>query len=84
MLVLSITLTPIEPGALVLFLFGAILLVVGMGLFTLGADVAMTPMGEGMGIEMSKSKRLIFPLIIGLFFGVIITLAEPVNPVLPK
>lgn len=60
-----------------MFLFGAILLVVGMGLFTLGADVAMTPMGEGMGIELSKSKRLVFPLIVGLVFGIIITLAEP-------
>lgn len=76
-LLLSISLTPITPGTLVLFLFGAVLLVLGMGLFTLGADVAMTPMGEGMGIELSKAKKVRYPLIIGGVFGVIITLAEP-------
>lgn len=76
-LLLSITLTPISSGTLVLFLFGSILLVFGMGLFTLGADMAMTPMGEGMGIEMSKSRHPVIPIIIGLFFGMIITLAEP-------
>jgi len=76
-LLLCITITPIASGTLVLFLFGAVLLVFGMGLFTLGADLAMTPMGEGMGIEMSKAKHPFVPIVIGFFFGVIITLAEP-------
>ena len=76
-LFLSITITPISSGTLVLFLFGAVLLVFGMGLFTLGADLAMTPMGEGMGIEMSKSKKARYPILIGFLFGIIITLAEP-------
>lgn len=76
-LLLSITLTPVPSGTLVLFLFGALLLVFGMGLFTLGVDLAMTPMGGGMGIEMSKSKRVIYPIILSFIFGVIITIAEP-------
>ncbi len=76
-LVLSITVAPVEAGTLVLFLFGALLLIFGMGVFTLGADLAMTPMGEGMGIEMSKSKRVIWPILISFVFGVIITMAEP-------
>ena len=49
-LVLSITVAPLPPGALVLFLFGAVLLVAGMGFFTLGADMSMIPMGEGIGV----------------------------------
>jgi len=40
---LSITIAPLDPGTLVLFLFGAILLVGGMGLFTLGVDMSMIP-----------------------------------------
>lgn len=76
-LVLSITVAPVEAGTLVLFLFGALLLIFGMGVFTLGADLAMTPMGEGMGIEMSKSRRVIWPILISFVFGVIITMAEP-------
>ena len=53
---LSITIAPLAPGTLVLFLFGAILLVAGMGLFTVGVDISMIPMGEGMGVELSRSK----------------------------
>ena len=76
-LLLSISITPISSGTLVLFLFGALLLVLGMGMFTLGADLAMTPMGEGMGIELSKAKKTRYPIMIGFIFGIIITLAEP-------
>ena len=75
-LVLSITVAPVAAGTLVLFLFGALLLIFGMGVFTLGADLAMTPMGEGMGIEMSKSQKVIWPILISFVFGVI-TMAEP-------
>lgn len=76
-LILSVTITPIPTGTLVLFLFGAFLLVLGMGIFTLGADLAMIPMGEGMGIEMSKSSRVFLPILISLVFGIMITMAEP-------
>ena len=53
-LVLSISIAPLTPGALILFLFGAILLVAGLGLFTLGVDISMLPMGEGVGVELAK------------------------------
>ncbi len=76
-LLLGIFVTPIPSGMLVLFLFGALLLVFGMGLFTLGVDLAMTPMGEGMGIEMSKAKKVRYPVIISFILGIIITMAEP-------
>ncbi len=76
-LLLGIIITPIPSGTLVLFLFGALLLVFGMGLFTLGVDLAMTPMGEGMGIEMSKAKKVRYPVIISFIFGIIVTMAEP-------
>ena len=42
-LVLSITAAPLLPGALILFLFGAVLLVAGMGLFTLGVTFPCCP-----------------------------------------
>lgn len=76
-LILSITIAPVAAGTLVLFLFGALLLIFGMGVFTLGADLAMTPMGEGMGIEMSKSRQAVWPIFSGFVFGIIITMAEP-------
>ena len=48
-LLLSITFVPMEIGTLALFLAGAFLLIVGMGFFQLGAETAMTPLGEGVG-----------------------------------
>ena len=57
--ILSITLLPLSSGALVLFLFGAVMLIIGMGFFTMGADMSMMPMGEGIGMEIDrKSTRL--------------------------
>ena len=76
-LILSVTIAPVAAGTLVLFLFGSLLLVFGMGIFTLGADLAMTPMGEGMGIEMSKSKKALWPILLSFVFCVVITMAEP-------
>ena len=76
-LVLSITAAPLLPGALILFLFGAVLLVAGMGLFTLGVDISMLPMGEGVGVELAKHKRLLLPLLVCFVVGVVVTIAEP-------
>ena len=76
-LILSFTIAPVPPGILMAFIIGAILLVVGMMFFTLGAEMSMTPMGERIGTRIAQSKRL--PVIIGLCFvlGFIITLSEP-------
>ena len=76
-LLLSISLAPITAGTLVLFLFGTILLVVGLGLFTLGVDMSMLPMGEGVGVELAKIKRLGVPLLVCFVLGTLVTIAEP-------
>ena len=52
-LLLSFTLTPMPTGTLMLFIFGAALLIIGMGFFSLGADIAMMPMGDGMAESLS-------------------------------
>ncbi len=79
-LLLSFTLAPDMPvGTLMMFLLGAILLVVGMGFFSLGADMAMMPMGDGVGGEVVRlGKRSIWPIIPLVFLiGAFITMAEP-------
>ena len=82
--VLSITIAPLEPGTLVLFLFGAVLLVLGMGFFTLGVDMSMIPMGDGMGVALSGTHRLLLPVLIYFLLGVLSTMAEPDLQVLAK
>lgn len=76
-LMLSIFLVPMELGSIVMFLTGAVMLIVGMGFFQLGAEMAMTPIGEGVGVQISKMKKLITVLLTGFVMGVIITVSEP-------
>ncbi len=76
-LVLSVTVAPMPTDILLSFLAGAALLIVGMGLFTLGADVAMQPIGERVGAQMTKSRSLAVVILVSFLMGVIITVSEP-------
>ena len=76
-LLLSVTIAPLTPGAIVLFSFGAILLIVGVGIFTLGVDLSMTPMGQGIGTALGRSKSLALPILLCFVLGALITVAEP-------
>ena len=62
---------------LVTFTVGAVLLVVGIGLFSLGADLAMTPMGAHVGSGLSRQKKLGLLLTVCFVLGMLITIAEP-------
>ena len=53
-LVLCFTISPIPPDTLLTFLVGAVLLIFGMALFTLGAETAMTPIGERVGAHITR------------------------------
>ena len=76
-LFLCFTIAPISPGLLMVFLIGAVLLVVGMMFFTLGADLAMTPIGERVGTAMTQSRKLAVIIPLAFLLGVIITVSEP-------
>ncbi|MBQ8398200.1 MAG: DUF1538 domain-containing protein [Clostridia bacterium] len=76
-LLLCFTVAPIPTDAMLAFLFGAVMLIFGMGLFTLGADTAMTPIGEYVGSSITRSKRLWFIVGVALFVGIMITVSEP-------
>lgn len=76
-LVISIFLVPMEVGTMFMFLVGAVMLIVGMGFFQLGAELSMSPLGEGIGVQVSKSKKILTVALIGFIMGVIITISEP-------
>ena len=59
------------------FLACSFFLILGIGLFNLGADMAMTPMGEYMGAGLARSKKLWLLLGVGFAMGLLITVAEP-------
>ena len=80
LIVIILNLTPLinlELKEIITFAVSAIFLILGIGFFTLGADIAMTPMGEHVGSGLTKSKNLKLLLLICFALGVLITIAEP-------
>ena len=59
------------------FLVSAVFLIVGIGLFSMGADMAMTPMGAYTGSGLTKSKKLLLLVAVCFLMGLLITVAEP-------
>ena len=79
-IVLVISFTPLAPltwATRAVFVLCALLLVLGIGLFNLGADLAMTPMGRHVGEGLIKSKKLAVLVCVCFLMGVLITVAEP-------
>ena len=76
-LILCFTIAPVPSDVLLAFLVGAVLLIVGMGLFTLGADTAMLPIGERVGAQMTKSRKLWVVILVSFLIGMIVTISEP-------
>ena len=79
-IVLILNFTPLISFSLTetaVFICCALALIIGMALFNLGADIAMTPMGEQIGSGLSKSGKFKTLLLICLVMGVFITIAEP-------
>lgn len=76
-LLLCITITPMPLAPLMLFLTGALLLILGMGFFTLGVDMAMLPIGEYVGSQLARSGRLSLIMIACFLIGAFVTIAEP-------
>ena len=69
---------------MITFTIGAVLLVLGIGLFNLGADLAMTPMGSHVGAGLSRQRKLGLLLSVCFVLGMLITIAEPDLQVLAK
>lgn len=83
-LLISVLVVPVELGTMVMFLTGAVMLILGMGFFQLGAEMSMTPIGEGIGVHLSKTKKILLVLFIGFIMGLIITVSEPDLQVLAR
>ena len=80
LIVYVLAMTPLfnlSRAELITFTVGAVLLVLGLGMFSLGADLAMTPMGTHVGSGLSKQRRLGLLLTVCFILGMLITIAEP-------
>lgn len=76
-IVLSVAFTPLKTGTFALFTVGVVLLIIGMGCFTLGADMSMLVIGEKIGSAMTKSRKIWLIALLSFIIGIIVTVAEP-------
>ena len=80
LIVIILNFTPLidlSTTEVVIFSVSALFLILGIGFFTLGADVAMTPMGSHVGSGLTKSRNLKLLVLVCFALGFLITVAEP-------
>ena len=79
-IVLVLCATPLvnlTPKEMIVFSVSAVLLIVGISLFNVGADLAMSPMGDYIGAGLTQTKKFSVLLPVAFAMGVLITVAEP-------
>ncbi|MCM1208121.1 MAG: DUF1538 domain-containing protein, partial [Ruminococcus sp.] len=76
-LVLCLFVVPISSGLVLSFLIGTAMIIVGMCLFTIGADLSMTQIGSHIGAKMTNTRKLWFIMLLSFVLGIVITVAEP-------
>jgi len=75
--ILHFTLTPLGTPVLFRFLFGAVLIIVGLTFFLLGVDISISPIGNVMGSTITRKNKLWLVIVAGLVLGFMISIAEP-------
>lgn len=76
-MVICFTFSPLSTDLMLSFILGAVMLIVGMGFFSLGAEMSMTPIGNKLGTALTKTRNLPFILIVSFLLGFAVTVAEP-------
>ena len=76
-LLLCLTIAPVGNDLLLCFMIGTIFVIAGMGMFSLGAEASMTPIGNRIGTALTKTRNLPLILIVSFLLGFAVTIAEP-------
>lgn len=76
-LLIAFTICPLPNAIFISFIFSIFMMIFGMGLFTLGVDMSMMPMGEHVGSTMTKSKKISIVALVSFIIGTLITASEP-------
>jgi len=74
---LMVSIVPVSGELFFMFFIGTVMLVVGIGLFTLGADTSMIIIGEEIGAKLVRLKKVWIILPVCFVIGVLVTVAEP-------
>lgn len=68
---------PMKTSFIISFLISSILLIIGCSLFTFGADLSMVVIGNKLGKDLVRSKKVWLILLSSFIIGTVVTIAEP-------
>ena len=74
---LAVTLTPMSASTFLLFVFGVVCLVIGLSLFTTGAEMSMQTIGAKIGTSLAQSGKVWLITLVSFLIGIFVTIAEP-------
>ena len=74
---LHFTIAPLKAGQLPLFIVSGILVIIGLGIFLMGADLGMVPFGQKVGSVIAHKRSVPLVLFASFTIGFAITIAEP-------
>ncbi len=75
--ILAFLAAPVATDAMLSFLVGSVLLIIGLSIFMYGSDNSMVVIGQQLGSTLTKSRNIAIILAVSFLIGVIITMAEP-------
>lgn len=75
--VLALTLVPLEGSLPARFAWGTLAIIVGLAIFLLGVDIGLTPIGQLLGHAIARSGRLAVVISATFVLGLFISVAEP-------
>lgn len=76
-IIINFSTTPMDKWAFVSFMIGALLLILGTSVYSLGVDSAIEPIGEHIGYKISHTKSILLILLAVFLIGCFVTVAEP-------
>jgi hypothetical protein len=76
-LILSVTVVPLETATFIRFLIGSVLIVIGLSIFLFGAEIGIAAIGTHMGSAIAHSNKLCIVGVAGLGLGFLISICEP-------
>ncbi len=83
-LVLHLTIAPLSWSAIGVFIFGGVLIIVGLSLFLLGTDISIIPFGQSVGSSLVNKRNAPLMVGAGIIVGIVITVAEPQVQILAR
>ena len=75
--ILSVSISPMESGTFLIFLIGILCLIIGLATFTIGAEMAMQPLGSRAGASLAASNKVWLIALVSLIIGIMVTISEP-------